>query len=103
MKDIVTTPTGIGTTLAAGVATAGIGAVVAVAGGGFLKALKATLNAKNTDESVRAAVRKGVSSNKEIVDELKKMTGGGSSNSGKIEEIAKKMSGSGEEHKEEKH
>ena len=91
MKTMTTTAGGLGTTLAVGAATGGLGAGVTIVGGGFLKALKETMRVHPTDPEVIAAIRKGENPNKKLIDELKKMTEKGQGDSGKLSEIAKKM------------
>jgi hypothetical protein len=94
-KKMAATPGGLATTAAVGVATGGIGVIGAVVGGGFISALKQSLNVRATNPQVVAAVRKGEDPNKKLVDELKKMTAGGQSDSAKLSEVAKKMTGGG--------
>lgn len=73
MKKMVSTPGGIGTTLAVGAATGGLGIVAApvtIAVGGLLDAMKKLIN---SDKEVVSSLRKGVDPQKGIIDELRKM------------------------------
>ncbi|KKQ28016.1 MAG: hypothetical protein US45_C0055G0008 [Candidatus Nomurabacteria bacterium GW2011_GWA1_37_20] len=82
---------GIVSKTAIGVATLGIAPVTV----GFLKALKQALSPRATNAEVVAGIRKGPNPNKELVDELKKMTKSDHSDSEKLSDIAQKMTGEG--------
>ncbi|MCC7160767.1 hypothetical protein IT399_03550 [Candidatus Nomurabacteria bacterium] len=72
MKGMVATPGGLATTATITAATGGLGIPLAVVGGGFIHALKTTLEAHGDNAKVVSAIRKGKSQKDKAFDELKK-------------------------------